>query len=76
MWPWGYIYSDEDALVFDVDVGDGELVGQRHGCRNVYTVSGKQLEDVCEGDSDLVSSYGKDWDLHENAEVGWWGSCY
>jgi hypothetical protein len=25
-------------------------------------------------DSELVSSYGKYWDLHENAEVGWWGS--
>lgn len=26
-------YADEDTLALDVDVGDGELVGERHvGC--------------------------------------------
>ena len=25
-------YTDQDALALEVDVGDGELVGERHGC--------------------------------------------
>jgi hypothetical protein len=27
----GDAYPDQDALVLDIDVGDGELVGERHG---------------------------------------------
>ena len=29
---WGWSYADEDALALEVDVGDGELVRERHGC--------------------------------------------
>lgn len=27
-----FTYSDQDPLVLEVDVGDGKLVGERHGC--------------------------------------------
>lgn len=25
-------YTDQDALALEVDIADGELVGERHGC--------------------------------------------
>jgi len=30
-------YSDEDTLVFEINVGDGEFVGERHVCLSKKT---------------------------------------
>ena len=37
-------YADQDALVLDVDVGDGELVGKRHGCDDSSKVCSKKVK--------------------------------
>ena len=42
-------YSDQDPLVLEVDVGDGKLVGERHGC------------DVFRLDEQLTVSQEADW---------------
>jgi hypothetical protein len=31
-------HSDEDTLVLEIDVGDGELAGERHDCECVLIV--------------------------------------
>jgi len=40
-------YTDQDTLVLEVDIGDGELVGERHcGYKSVMSVRGSKLESI------------------------------